>query len=311
MPTDQQLDALRTPLLNGSALADAARKAGVSDAALSAWLADPDVEERIEGWIAEGRLENHALVKRAAIGHPQNITTTVEYSDAQGRRTGSRKTTVERTVRDWRAATWLEANYRGDRRRLHTVRPSGLTPQVHRILIDSFRTNPHMEPAAAAARIGYSTLKSWFARGRGYREFLEHGDLGDADVGTRRLYHAGASLWATGSPVDRQAALSALALVEDRTRRPEDEPYLDLILDVEQASAHLEYELTESVLRHAQTDGRLALRALQVLYRDRYGDRVELTGRTGGPIEVDLEATKADALDALERVEQARQRAGT
>lgn len=312
MPTSAQLADLRVPLINGSTDEDACAKAGIPYPIFQGWIDDdPELADEVESWRAEGRIENLALIKRAALGHPANVKTTVEETDSRGRKL-TRTTQIERVERDWRAAAWLEERAAGGRRKkwLHG-RPVGLTPQVHAAIVSSFQISPKLQPAAAAARIGYSTLKSWISRGRVYRDFLERGDLGDADVGTRRLYHSASALWETGLSEDRQAALSALAYVEERTRRPEDEPYLDLVLDIDQAVAGIEIDLTSSVLTHARTDGRLALRALETFWPDRYGRRLEVTGAEGGPIAVDLEAKKAALIERLDRVDEARRRAGT
>lgn len=295
--TDRGIQEIERALSAGASDEEAARAAGIAPARLrDAIIADPDLAARFEQARASARVEALALIRRAALGHPSRIETT-EYGP-DGKIVSRR--IVEQTERDWNAARWLRDNAPPLSGVTIERGATGLlTPKRREALNAAWAVSPFHQPAAQAAGIGYDTLKGWLRRGRQYRAWLTEGDLADADQGTRALYMAGERAWGS----DRQAALAAIGMIFDRLDRPAEQKYLDLLGDFEEQTARLELDLAHLAVEDARRNPHRALKVLQVLFRDRYGDRaqVEVSGPGGGPLEIaDAEAARAEAQELLD-----------
>lgn len=180
---------------------------------------------------------------------------------------------------------------------------SHLTTAVVEAVCQSLRVNPSWAAAADYAGISPRTLRRIRERGESYEKRQdEPDDL--ADLTAQRHYKAAYHAHQAHDHYQTQRHLTVLYAHLDRDP---DRPYYEASTRFMQSRSRGELQLV-AVIRKAAGEGdwRAALALLKAGWPERYSERLEVTGRDGGPVEVaarlaDAEDRARSALDALER----------
>lgn len=181
-------------------------------------------------------------------------------------------------------------------------------PQIDSIMLDrlceSLRVNPSWEAAADYAGVASRTVRSWRTRAEQYESRL-NGTTEVTDLAAIRVYRDAEALHA--DPATRQEALRALAHLDGYLDRDHDRGYWLAVERMKAARARLEFRLNAEMYRIATRSEKDAdrIKAITALlrwgWRDRYAERVELTGADGGALEVQMADAESRAQAALEQ----------
>lgn len=130
-------------------------------------------------------------------------------------------------------------------------RPTKLDQKVQDDIVLMLKMGNYIETAAAFAGISKTTLYSWMRRGREELERVEEG--------------------------------------KGRKIRKAEEPYVDFLNAVEKSMAEAEIRDVQIIYNAAKSDWKASAWRLERKYQDKWGrkDRTEVTGKDGGPIEID------------------------
>jgi len=161
-------------------------------------------------------------------------------------------------------------------------RPSLLTDDTMKVLLDTVKIGAPVELCAAAAGIGEATFYRWMAEGRAEHEAIEAGaDPREDKAALLELYlgvTANRVQAATRNVAAIQKAVQGGAVTEETTRTFRD---------------HDGQTVTEKTVKRAAPDWRAASWYLERQFARHFGKaatEVQITGAGGGPIQVAAEA---------------------
>jgi hypothetical protein len=138
-------------------------------------------------------------------------------------------------------------------------RPTALTPEVHARIVEAVETGATYELAASYGGVSYVTLNNWRNRG--------------------------------------QAELDRVANNPRASIRKNEQPFVDFFNAIKNAEGKAAMKWLQMIDDAMPENWQAAAWKLERRYPDDYGRRTELTGKGGGPVEVDV----SDARDAIQR----------
>lgn len=181
-------------------------------------------------------------------------------------------------------------------------------PQIDTTVLDrlceSLRVNPSWEAAADYSGVNSRTIRLWRNRAEQYENRL-NGDVEVADLTAQRTYRTAQDAWS--DPARRSEALRALADLDRYLDRDHDRGYWLAVQRMYAARARLEVSLNAELYRIATRGEKESdrIKAIDLIrktgWRDRYSERIEITGAEGGAVEVQVAEAEVRAKAMLEQ----------